>query len=163
MQNIEQIYKEYFDMINKYLFCLTKNRDLAEELTQETFYRAIQKIDSYNGNCKMSVWLCQIAKNIWYNYYKKEKRIVVMTEEELLRIEDKETIDNLLISQEEKNILYEKIQKLDIKTREVMYLRIVRDLSFKDIGDVVGKTENWARVIFFRGKVKLKEGNCNEK
>ena len=69
---MEKIYKEYFDIVNKYLFCLTNNSDISEELTQETFYRAIKSIDSYNGKCKMSVWLCQIAKNLWYNQCIKE-------------------------------------------------------------------------------------------
>ena len=73
---MEKIYKEYFDIVNKYLFSLTNNSDISEELTQETFYRAVKSIDSYNGKCKMSVWLCQIAKNLWYNQCKKNKRIV---------------------------------------------------------------------------------------
>lgn len=63
MQNIEEIYKKYFDTVNRYLFCLTHNNDISEELTQETFCIAVEKIDTYNGKCKMSVWLCQIAKN----------------------------------------------------------------------------------------------------
>ena len=65
MQDIEKIYKEYFETVNKYLFCLTRNSDISEELTQETFYKAVKKINTYKGECKMSVWLCQIAKNLW--------------------------------------------------------------------------------------------------
>ncbi len=72
MQNMEEIYKEYFEMIKRYLFCLTHNNDIAEELTQETFYRAVKKINTFKGECKISVWLCQIAKNIWYNELKKK-------------------------------------------------------------------------------------------
>lgn len=78
MQNIEQIYKEYSKMVNKYLFCLTRDSDVAEELTQETFYKAIKKLDTYRGESKISVWLCQIAKNIWYNELKKRKRIIAI-------------------------------------------------------------------------------------
>lgn len=74
MQNIEEIYKQYFTTVNKYLFCLTRNQDLSEELTQETFYRAVKKIDSFKGDCKISVWLCQIAKNLWYDELNKQKR-----------------------------------------------------------------------------------------
>lgn len=75
MQDIEKIYKEYFEAINKYLFCLTHNKDIAEELTQETFYKAVKNINTYNGKCKMSVWLCQIAKNLWYDEYRKNKKL----------------------------------------------------------------------------------------
>ena len=67
MQNIEKIYEEYSKIVYKYLFCLTNNKDISEELTQETFYKAILKIDTFKGKCKMSVWLCQIARNLWYN------------------------------------------------------------------------------------------------
>ncbi len=73
MQNIEKIYVEYFETVNKYLLCLTHNNDISEELTQETFYRAVKKIDTYKGECKISVWLCQIAKNLWYDYCRKSK------------------------------------------------------------------------------------------
>lgn len=83
MQDIEKIYKEYFETVNKYLFCLTRNNDISEELTQETFYKAVKKIDTYKGECKISVWLCQIAKNLWYDECRKNKKIIT-TEEDLL-------------------------------------------------------------------------------
>lgn len=83
MQDIEKIYKEYFETVNKYLFCLTRNNDISEELTQETFYKAVKKIDTYKGKCKISVWLCQIAKNLWYDECRKNKKIIT-TEEDLL-------------------------------------------------------------------------------
>lgn len=157
VQDIEQIYEKYFEIVNKYLFCLTRNSDIAEELTQETFYRAVKKIDSYNGKCKMSVWLCQIAKNLWYRQYQKNKRETNIEENELLNIQEKDTIESFIISQEEKIALYKKMQNIDEKTREVIYLRITGELSFKEIGMILKKTENWARVTFFRGKQKLKE------
>ena len=162
MQNIEEIYKKYFETVNKYLFCLTHNNDISEELTQETFCIAVQKISTYNGKCKMSVWLCQIAKNLWYNKYKKEKRIKNIDEIELLNIEDIKTTENIVISKDEKISLYKKIQKLDDKSREVVYLRITGDLSFKEIGIILNKTETWARVTFYRAKNKLKEVSDNE-
>ena len=156
MQNIEEIYKKYFDTVNRYLFCLTHNNDISEELTQETFCIAVEKIDTYNGNCKMSVWLCQIAKNLWFNQYKKSKRFKNIEEIELLNIEDIDTIENIIISKDEKMSLYKKIQDLDVQSREVVYLRITGDLSFKEIGIILNKTETWARVTFYRAKIKLK-------
>jgi len=157
MQDMEAIYKEYFGTVNKYLFCLTHNSDISEELTQETFYKAVKKIDTYRGECKISVWLCQIAKNLWYDQCRKNKKITDLQEDDLLDLQEKNTLEEQLISNEEKILLYRKMQKLDEKTREVMYLRITGELSFKEIGTILNKTENWARVTFYRGKNRLKE------
>lgn len=156
MQDIEKIYEEYFKTVNKYLFCLTHNSDISEELTQETFCKAVQKINTYKDECKISVWLCQIAKNLWYDQCRKNKKTVNI-EEELLKIENTNSIEEDIISKDEKMELYKKMQKLDEKTREVIYLRITGELSFKEIGTILNKTENWARVTFYRGKNQLKE------
>lgn len=155
MQDMEQIYEQYFEIVNKYLFCLTHNNDISEELTQETFYKAVKKIDTYKGECKMSVWLCQIAKNLWYDQCRKNKKIV--DAKEFADIQDANLVEDLVISNDEKMNLYKKMQKLDDKTREVMYLRITGELSFKEIGIILNQTENWARVTFYRGKNKLRE------
>lgn len=88
MQDMEQIYEQYFKTVNKYLFCLTHNNDISEELTQETFYKAVRKIDTYKGECKISVWLCQIAKNLWYDYRKKNKKVIQVGEDSIEIIED---------------------------------------------------------------------------
>lgn len=157
MQDIEKIYKEYFEIVNKYLFCLTHNNDISEELTQETFCKAVQKIHTYKGECKMSVWLCQIAKNLWYDQCRKNKKILKTEESELLEVQDLNSLEDQIISNDEKITLYRKMQSLDEKTREVMYLRITGELTFKEIGVILNKTENWARVTFYRGKNKLKE------
>ena len=156
MQNMEQIYEEYFETVNKYLFCLTHNSDISEELTQETFYRAVKKIDTYKGECKISVWLCQIAKNLWFDQCRKNKKNINF-EEELLNQTNIDTTEEIVISNDEKLYLYKKMQRLDEKTREVMYHRITGELSLKEIGTVLNRTENWARVTFYRGKSKLKE------
>lgn len=150
MQDMEQIYKQYFETVNKYLFCLTRNADISEELTQETFYRAVKKINTFKGNCKMSVWLCQIAKNLWYDELKKNKKVENIGEEIFL-IQAKDEIEENVIAKDTKINLYRRMQKLDKQTREVMYLRITGELSFKEIGDILNKTENWARVTFYRG------------
>ena len=155
MQDLEQIYKQYFETVNKYLFCLTHNSDISEELTQETFYRAVKKINTFKGECKMSVWLCQIAKNLWYDELKKNKKLENI--EQTFLIQSEENLEENIILNENKLELYKKLQKLDKQTREVIYLRITGELSFKEIGDILNKTENWARVTFYRGKQKLKE------
>ena len=157
MQDMEKIYKEYFETVNKYLFCLTHNNDISEELTQETFYKAVKRINTYKGECKMSVWLCQIAKNLWYDQCRKNKKIINTTDIDLFNIESQDKVEEEVVSNDEKVSLYKKMQLLDDKTREVMYLRITGELSFKEIGVIMNKTENWARVTFYRGKSKLKE------
>ena len=158
MQDIEKIYEEYFETVNKYLFCLTHNNDISEELTQETFYKAVKKIDTYKGECKMSVWLCQIEKNLWYDQCRRNKKIINIDEtESILNLQIINSVEDKVISDDEKLSIYKKMQKLDEKTREVIYLRITGELSFKEIGIILNKTENWARVIFYRGKNKLKE------
>jgi RNA polymerase sigma-70 factor (ECF subfamily) len=155
MQNMEEIYKHYFETVYKYLFCLTKSSDIAEELTQETFYRAVKKIATFKGNCKLSVWLCQIAKNLWYDELKKKKSLSI--DEDAIYLSSFKNTEDLVISNECKINLYKKMQKLDEQTREVIYLRITGELTFKEIGDILQKTENWARVTYYRGKNKLKE------
>lgn len=162
MQDIEKIYKENFETVNKYLFCLTKNWDLAEELTEETFYRAVEKIGKFKGESKISTWLCQIAKNLYYDVLRKNKKIV-NTGYNLLELEAEESTEEKVILNDEKITLYKNLQKLDEKTREVIYLKITGELSFKEIGEILNKTENWARVTFYRGKQKLKEGDFNER
>lgn len=157
MQDMEKIYEEYFETVKKYLFCLTHNNDISEELTQETFYKAIKNIHKFKQNCKISVWLCQIAKNTWLDSVKKNKKIKDITEEEMFSIETLQTTEDTALANQEKIRLYKKIQQLDEQTRDIIYLRITGDLSFKEIGDIFNKTENWARIIFYRGKKKLRE------
>ncbi len=162
MQDIGQIYEEYFETVYKYLFCLTHNNDIAEELTQETFYRAVEKINTYKGDCKISVWLCQIAKHLWFDYCRKNKKTINI-QENLFNEQSTNVTEESIISNDEKISLYKKMQNLDEKTREVIYLRITGELSFKEIGTILNKTENWARVTFYRGKTKLKEVHKNER
>lgn len=160
MQDIEKIYNDYFQTVYKYLFCLTHDADISEELTQETFYQAMKTYDSFRGDCKISVWLCQIAKYQWYKESKKRNRISPDSINEISdNLPGKENIEELILGNISKVKLYKKLQYLDEKTREVMYLRLTGELSFREIGDILNKNETWARVIFYRGKQKLmKEG-----
>lgn len=161
MHEIEELYKQYYDVIFKYLICLSKDKDIAEELTQETFYKMIKKINTYKGKSKFSVWLCEIAKNTYYDELRKSKKIV--KNENIENVVSDQNLENEYIEKEEKISTYEKINKLDEITKRVLYLRINSELSFKEIGEILGKTENWARVTFYRGKQKIKEGESNGK
>lgn len=165
MQNIEEIYRQYFKTVYKYLFCLTRNESISEELTQETFYNAIKNIGKFKGECKISVWLCQIAKHLWYKELKKKKkkREIFIIEENFSEMKSDENIEDKIIEKENKQQLYANIDKLDEKTKEVINLRIHGELSFKEIAEILRKTENWCRVTFYRGKEKIKEAEENGK
>jgi len=158
MPNIEEIYKQYCNTVYKYLFCLTHNETISEDLTQETFAIAIKEINKFKGTCKVSVWLCQIAKHLWYKELKKNNKSISIDElpEEIQVLE---TTEEIICNKEEKIKLYKDIQKLDEQSKEVMYLRMTGNLNFIEIGEVFGKTPNWARVTFYRAKQKINEVN----
>lgn len=161
MQDVEKIYDEYSQQVYKYLFCLTRDEHLAEELTQETFYIATINLEKFRGECKVYVWLCQIAKHLYYKELKKHKKIVQVPLETVTNqysIQEDSIEDNTI----HKLDIYQKIDKLDERTKEIMYLRIIGDLSFKQIGELLKITENLARVTFYRGKLKIKEGDYHE-
>lgn len=156
MQNIEEIYNKYARIVYKYIFCMTKDEDLAEEIVQDTFLTAVEKIDSFKGESKISTWLCQIAKYKWYERLKKHKKELPLED-----LEKNQSLENILeedlLNKENRKELFKKLQKLDEQTRNVMYLRILGDFNYDEIADIMGKTPNWARVTFFRGKQKIKE------
>jgi len=153
MQPMEDIYKSYATTVYKYLLSMTHDEDLSEELTQETFYQAIRTIDRYDESCRISTWLCGIAKNVLITYRRKNRQ-----HEELADCDSpQEPAQDDIIRSEEKVLLIRKIHELGEPAREVVYLRVFGELSFKEIGDVLGRTENWARVTFYRGKEKLRK------
>ncbi|MCT8136749.1 sigma-70 family RNA polymerase sigma factor [Anaerobacillus sp. CMMVII] len=157
MRDLSEIYQQYANDVLKYLMCLCHDADLSEELTQETFFQAVKSIERYNGECKMSVWLCQIAKHSYYKYLEKDHK------QKKQQWNSQETIsfttpESELIRSEDKMSLYRKIHLLNDPYKEVFLLRTLGDLSFREIGEIQEKNENWARVTFYRAKLKLQEG-----
>ena len=73
MEDMNQVYRQHAQTVYKFLLAQCRNPDLAEELTQETFYQAVRSIDRFKGDCKVSVWLCQIAKHLWYQHLRRRK------------------------------------------------------------------------------------------
>ena len=160
MDDMQQIYRQYARTVYKFLLAQCGNPDLAEELTQETFYQAIRSIDRFDGSCKLSVWLCQIAKHLWYQHLRKRKREVPLPDEPPdIPIPSAE---EGVLEQEGRLELLKQIHALPELQREVVYLRAFGGLSFREIGDVLGKTENWARVTFYRGKEQLRKGGTSD-
>ena len=151
---MEQLYQENAKIIYHYLLSMCHDRHLAEDLTQETFLRAYQSLERYDGNCKISTWLCQIAKHLYYQYLSKHKREVVTQPDEETIADTPSPEETVLYRLELMDILKE-MQKLPGQMREVIYLRVAADLSFREIGEILGRSENWARVNFYRGKEML--------
>ena len=147
MENIKTIYEQYATLIKKYIFRITQDMDLAEDIMQETFVVAITQINKFRGDCDIFVWLCSIAKKILYKKTKKDD----------LNLSDDKLLEEQFITNDNKLKLFETLQKLDSYTREVMYLRLTGELTFKEIGQILHKSESWAKVTFFRGKQKIKE------
>ncbi len=164
MQDIEEIYKKYGEIVYKYVFCLTAEEDSTNEIVQETFLVAVKDINKFRGECKISTWLCQISKYIWYKKINKEK---LKKEISLDMLQDSillsESIEENFCNKEDQLELFKKLQKLDEQTRNVMYLRILGNFEYNEIAEIMNKTSNWARVVFFRGKQKLKEDIKDER
>ena len=154
---MEQIYQAHAQTVYKYLLSQCRDADLAEELTQETFYQAVRSIDRFKGDCKVSVWLCQIAKHLWYQHLRKHRTEEPLPEDGLPGPSAEE---DTLARQGHLDLL-RRIHSLSPNTREVVYLRAFGGLSFREIGDVLGRTETWARVTFYRGKEALRKGDEN--
>ncbi len=159
----DHIYQEYADFIFRYLFTLTHSNQTAEELTQETFYQAIISIDNFNdnGKAKFSTWLCSIAKNIWLQELHNEKKrnqVARSLSDSNNRSYD---LEEEFFRNEDKVSFFKQAHRLSHKKREILYLRLLGDLSFKEIGSIFGETENWARVTFYRAKQQLRKGDVN--
>ena len=155
---VQQMYQEYARPVYLYLLSLCRDEKTAEDLTQETFYQAMKNIRRYDGSCRLMTWLCQIGKHLWYQEAEKRRKrgVSVPLEEDLVPAPD-ENVDSLE-NDENRVSLFRAMQTLEPTAREVVYLRVMGDLSFHQIGDILGQTENWARVTFYRAKEKLRKG-----
>jgi len=150
---MEEVYRRHARTVYRYLLTLTRDDDLAEELTQETFYQAIRSSDRFDGSCAVSTWLCAIAKNVLATYRRKHPAAEDVDEQTLPIPSAEEDA----LSETGRLELLKKLHALREPYREVLYLRAFGGLSFREIGEVQGKTENWARVTFYRGKELLRK------
>ncbi len=155
----EKIYAKYYQSIYRYLLTITKNSNLAEEITQETFYKALKNIKKYDSKYSMFTWLGNIAKNTYYSSYKKNKRYEELDDN--IKDNEKEIINKIIDSETNEELL-KIVHNLEEPFKEVFTLRVYGELSFKQIGNIFNKTESWARVTFYRSKIRIKE-KLNEK
>lgn len=156
--NIEELYRTYFDIVYRYIRSISQNGSLAEEVTQETFFKALKKADQFRGDCDVRVWLCQIAKNTLYDHLKKQKK-QLLGDEKLEKIESAggELLEEKLAQRSQAMEIHKVLHRLSEPYKEVFSLRIFGELTFREIGMLFGKSENWARVTYYRARVKIRE------
>src|SRR5665647_1934165 len=157
MLDIDEIYKDYATIVFKFLISLCNDADTAEELTQETFYRAIKSAKRYDGTCKVSTWLCQIAKHLWYQEIDKRKRKGTFILDDNI-VSDELNLEEKVCLISDKMQLIQAVHILNETAKEVVLLRLTGAFSFKEIGEVFNKNESWARVTFYRAKHKIIKG-----
>ena len=155
MTDFEIIYMEHFHNVYKYVFSLCRNESVAEEITQETFCKAVEHMDHFNGKCTLYVWLCQIAKNTYFTYAKKQKRHVPEADIDMLQ-QPGPDFENQLFEKEAIWQLHKQLHQLKEPYKEVFSLRVFGELPFSQIGELFGKTDSWARLIFYRAKKELR-------
>ena len=150
-----ELYREYGKIVYHFLLSVCHDPHLAEELTQETFLQAFLSLERFDGSCKMSVWLCQIAKHLFYRHLGKNGREIPTEQAQMPEERASERVEQAAIARLELMDVLKEMQKLAPQMREVIYLRVMGQLSFKEIGEIMGRSENWARVTFYRGKEQL--------
>ena len=174
----EEIYREYFKDVFLFIKGLSQDDNVAEEITSETFFKALKSLDSFKGNCDVRVWLCQIAKNTYYSYLRKNKRLESFEEQvtEMVgqvadatgSMQGKGTtsvtvgqrakpVEDAVIDKETALAIHRILHDMEEPYKEVFSLRVFGELSFGQIGSIFGKTENWACVTFHRAKAKIQE------
>lgn len=157
MTEFEKIYREYFNDVYRYIRALSGREDVAEEITGDTFFKAMRALDSFRGDCDIRVWLCQIAKNCYFSYLKKAKRADSFEDIEFLNIPSQaEGVDEQLIKRDEAERIRGILHDVHEPYKEVFMWRVFAELSFKQIGQLFGKTENWACVTYHRAKNLIK-------
>lgn len=149
----DQIYSTYFKSVYLYVMQLSGNEHIAEEITSETFFKAINSVDRFRGDCDMRVWLCQIAKNTYYSYLKKNRKELSIDKSGLQNIADPDDcIDVQIDEQEEARLIRIILHDMSDPYKEVFMWRVFGELSFKEIADLYGKTDNWACVTYHRAR-----------
>ncbi len=157
MTEFDEVYKTYFNDVFLYIKRLSSDDDLAEELTGETFFKAMQAIDTFRGDCDIRVWLCQIAKNTYFSYLKKFDRAIEIDDLDALDAQISPNLEENLVVQDKAMLVHAHLHDLPEPYKEVFMLRVFGELSYRQIGKLFSKTENWACVTFYRAKNKIVE------
>lgn len=152
-KEFDEIYRLYADDIYRFLLKLTQNEAISQDILQETMLKAIISADTFKENCSIKTWLCTIAKNEYYNYLKRSDNKNLALDEDLQSHEN--TLDNYFSDRMQALELHSVLHNLEEPYKEIFTLRVFAELKFNEIGKIFGKSENWARVTFFRAKEKI--------
>lgn len=156
MQSFEEMFAQYFGRVYRFALSLTRSTAQAEEITQQTFFKALKKIDTFEGRSDACTWLCSIAKN---EYFNSRKRVREQTEPPdspaftLCAADAAGSVENEAVLMQ----IHRHLHGLEEPYREVFMLRVFGELKYGQIGSIFGKNDSWARVIFYRAKLKLQE------
>ena len=151
MTEFEEVYLLYFRDVYRYCLALCRDEETAEEVTQETFFKALNAIDQFDGRCRLYVWLCQIAKNTYFSMAAKAQK------REPGEIPETEDPEAALLRSESAFEIHRALHALEEPYKEVFSLRVFGQLPFRKIGQLFGKTESWARVTYHRARLRIKE------
>ena len=156
--DFEELYAAHMDDVYNYVLSLCGSSHIAEDVTSETFLKAMKAIDKFKGDCSMRVWLCQIAKNTYFNLAKRKRFTAEMPED----MPSNEQFEHRLADKSQALEIHRALHNLGEPYKEVFSLRVFSELSFSEIGAIFGKPDGWARVTFHRAKKQLKEGIHDE-
>ena len=153
----EDMYQRFFKDVYLFVFSISKDRQIAEDITQETFFKALKEIKNFRGDCSVKSWLCQIAKNLYISQMRKKSMISLEDMDAVPNQISATSIEQEYIQKEDTLSVYKVLHFLDEPYKEIFLLRTLGDLSFKEIADVFHKTESWARVTYHRARLKIQE------
>lgn len=154
MDSMEKLYQTYYMRVFSFAMTLTGERTQAEEITQEVFFRALSRRDSFRGESDEGTWLCAIAKNLWLDEKRRQGRREPLAEDVP---ESGKGVEQAAEDRDSSFRIHLALHTLDEPYREVFELRVFGELSFREIGMIFAKTENWARVTYHRARLQLQE------
>lgn len=149
-----EIYQICYRGVYRYAYTLTHNKSEAEDLTQEAFTRFLHTKDKFRQECKEQTWLCQTVRNLWINHQKGIKQTIPLG---AFEISDPENLEDRISDRDIAQRIFDAALELPDPYREVFLLRILNELSFAQIGRSLKRSEGWARVVFYRAKLKVTE------
>lgn len=158
MTAFEELYRNYFGDVYRYIRRLSGDEHIAEEITSETFFKAMHAMDGFRGDCDVRVWLCQIAKNCYNTYLKKQSRTESLDTEPWQSVSDGGDSPSEQVADRDEAMRIQRIlHEIPEPYKEVFMWRVYAEMSFGQIARVFGKTENWACVVYHRARKMIKE------
>lgn len=151
---LDEIYRLYAGDVYRFALRLCHNEALAQDILQDTMLNAVKSIDKFDGKCSLKTYLCTIARNLYFNHLKRaDNRNLPL--DEALDLSSDNSVEQQALDRLDALRIHKALHKLDEPYKEVFTLRVFAELKYSDIGALFGKTDRWARVIYFRAKEKI--------